>query len=200
MDKNDISWESIYAKTSGRPPRELLVEVIKRFGQNALENPYKAIDLGSGDGTETAFLLAQGWHVLAIDSEPAAFESLNSKIPLEGQGRLQTQRASFETLELSTVDLIYAGYSAPFCHPRHFDTLWNTIVNCINTRGRFAGQLFGVHDTWATNTDMTFFTREQAGNLFSTFEIEHFYEEDEEGDSNIGPKHWHVFHVIARKK
>jgi tellurite methyltransferase len=70
----------------------------------------------------------------------------------------------------------------------------------INVGGRFADQLFGVNNTWANKPDMTFLTREQAHALFAEFDAEHFYEEDEEGQSTIGPKHWHIFHVIARKR
>ena len=200
MNKNDAQWESFYHKTSGRPPRALLVDVLKLFGQKTFESPPKAIDLGSGDGTETAFLLANGWRVLAIDREPAAFKSLSAKISPEVQECLQIQIANFEVIELSPADLIYAGYSVPFCHPQHFDTLWKKIVDNINPEGRFAGQLFGVRDSWVINADMTFFTLEEVRDLFTEFEVEHFREEDEDGDSNVGPKHWHIFHIIARKK
>lgn len=199
MGRNEFQWETFYHSVSGRQPRELLLDVLGRFGQ---ETPAarKAIDLGCGDGTETAVLLANGWHVLAIDAEPAAFTHLNAKIPAEAQERLQTQVATFEAVELSPADLIYAGYSIPFCHPQHFDTLWNKIAQNISTGGRFAGQLFGVNDTWASNPRMTFFTEAQARNLFTQFELEHFREEDQDGESTIGPKHWHIFHVIARKR
>jgi tellurite methyltransferase len=197
MDKNEIQWEDYYNKISGRQPRQLLMDVVGRFEQ---DTAHTAIDLGCGDGTETAFLLANGWHVLAIDSEPSAFTHLKAKTPVEAQDRLQTQVATFETVKLTPADLIYAGYSVPFCHPQHFEALWMQIVNHLNAGGRFAGQLFGVKDTWAISADMTFFTREQAQALFAGFEVEHFHEEDEEGHSTNGPKHWHIFHVIAQKK
>jgi trans-aconitate methyltransferase len=200
MDKNDFQWEAMYKKISGRQPRELLIDVLGRFAQEPLLNSRNAIDLGCGDGTETAYLLANGWHVLAIDSEQVAFKYLNAKIPPEAQERLQTQIAKFEAVELSPADLIYAGYSVPFCDPQHFDALWNKIVNNINSGGRFTGQLFGVKDTWASTPHMTFVTEEQAQALFTAFEVEFFREEDEDGNSTAGPKHWHLFHVIARKQ
>lgn len=200
MSNHEFQWETFYTNVSGRQPRELLLDVLKRFEQEPLANDRKAIDLGCGDGTETALLLANGWHVLAIDSEPAAFNHLKAKIASAAQERLQTQIAKFETVELAPADLIYAGYSIPFCHPQHFDALWHKIGDNLNPGGRFAGQLFGVRDTWASNPEMTFFTREQAWTLFAGFEVEYFHEEDEDGRSTIGPKHWHIFHVIAQKK
>ena len=46
---------------------------------------------------------------------------------------------------------------------------------------------------------MTFHTEDAARALFDGFEVESFVEEDEDGESFDGPKHWHVFHVIARR-
>jgi tellurite methyltransferase len=200
MDKNDIQWETYYQKISGRQPRQLVIDVLERFGTRPSTSPRHAIDLGSGDGTETAYLLAHGWHVLAVDSEPSAFTYLKDKIPAEAQDRLQTQVAKFEEVVLAPADLIHASFSLPFCHPQRFSELWNKIMQNLNPGGRFAGQLFGVNDTWGTNADMTFFTREQALALFTGFEVESFHEEDEDGQSTSGPKHWHIFHVIAQKR
>jgi tellurite methyltransferase len=201
MTDNDFNWQNFYHNVSGRQPRELLLDVLSRFEPVSSGQTRKAIDLGCGDGTETAALLASRWRVLAIDSEPAAFNHLNAKIPVDAQDRLQTQVAKFEDVELSPADLIYAGFSISFCHPQHFDELWQKIVENINPGGYFAGQLFGVRDTWASNPGMTFFTAEQTRDRFAAFDIEHFEEEDDEGGrSTAGPKHWHIFHVIARKK
>jgi len=35
--------------------------------------------------------------------------------------------------------------------------------------------------------------------MFANFEIESFDEMEEDGTATNGPKHWHVFTVIARK-
>lgn len=195
-----FDWTTFYANVSGRHPRPLLLDVVARAGRVPDGVTRTAIDLGCGDGTETAVLLTHGWHVLAIDSEPAAFEHLHAKIPPAAQARLSTQVAAFETVTLTLADLIYAGYSLPFCAPQAFPALWTTIVQNIVPGGRFAGQLFGVNDTWATNPAMTFLTAAQARALFDGFDLEHFEEEDADGNSTGGPKHWHAFHIIARKR
>jgi hypothetical protein len=72
-------------------------------------------------------------------------------------------------------------------------------VSAIKPGGRFAGQFFGIHDSWAVNSDMTFHTEEQVRTMLEDFEIESFHEMDEDGAAVSGPKHWHVFTVIARK-
>jgi hypothetical protein len=46
---------------------------------------------------------------------------------------------------------------------------------------------------------MSSFSREQALALFDGLETEHTEEEDEDGDACSGPKHWHVFHVVAHR-
>jgi trans-aconitate methyltransferase len=199
MSDNTFQWEDFYKNVSGREPRELLFRALELFEQGA-EGTRQAVDLGCGDGTETAALLAQGWRVLAIDGEPAAFEHLNAKIPAAARERLQTQVARFEAVQLTPADLIYAGFSIPFCRPQHFGVLWENIVTNVKTGGCFAGQLFGVRDTWAGNPKMSFFTAEQARALLTAFEIEVFEEEEEDGRSTVGAKHWHIFHVIARKR
>jgi hypothetical protein len=47
---------------------------------------------------------------------------------------------------------------------------------------------------------MTFHTREQLEGLFTGFDVHVFREQDEDGPAVSGPKHWHMFHVIATKR
>jgi len=197
MPDENFSWEDYYQKIAGRAPRQLLLDVLEKFPAQA---SLQAIDLGCGDGTETAVLLARGWNVLAVDGEPASLKHLLEKVSEPDQVRLQTQVAKFEDTQLPSADLIHASYSIPFCHPDHFPALWAKIENALNSGGRFAGQFFGVRDTWADNKDMTFHTDEQVRAMLSGFETEYFHEEDADGQAASGPKHWHVFTVIARKK
>ena len=107
--------------------------------------------------------------------------------------------AKFEVVILPPADLIHASYSIPFCHPDHFLAFWEQISNALNPGGRFAGQFFGVHDSWADSKDMTFHTEAQVRSMIAAFECEYFHEEDADGQAASGPKHWHVFTVIVRK-
>lgn len=131
MTLEDVNWEEYYQKIQGRAPRSLLINALDRFRLDPSQIARKAIDLGCGDGTETAILLERGWNVLAIDGHHAAITRLEAKIPKEHQARLQTQVAKFENVVLSPVDLILACFSIPFCEPEHFDRLWDKIVNSI---------------------------------------------------------------------
>jgi len=196
MTDEKFNWEDYYHKIQGRAPRQLLLDALEKF---PAQTELQAIDLGCGDGTEAVVLLSRGWHVLAVDGEPAGLKRLMEKVQTEGQAHLQTQMSKFEEVTLPPADLIHASYSIPFCHPDHFSALWEKIASALNSGGRFAGQFFGIHDTWADNKAMTFHTEEQVRTMLQNFEIEYFHEQDEDGAAASGPKHWHVFTVIARK-
>jgi len=193
----NFSWEEHYYKMlDGREPRQLLLDVLEKFPKG---EHFHAVDLGCGDGTETAVLLSRGWQVLAIDAEQAGINRLLDKIPEESLSRLQTQVAVFEEIDLPPTDLVHASYSLPFCHPDHFPVMWGRITNAIHPGGRFAVNFFGVNDSWANESDKSFHTEQQVREMVADFEIEYFHEQDEDGEATIGPKHWHVFTVIARK-
>jgi hypothetical protein len=139
--------------------------------------------------------------VLAIYGESTTITQLRSKVPAEAADRLETRVATFEDIgDLPPADLIYASLSLPFCHPQHFKSLWMKIVNSITSGGWFASNFFGINDSWTVHDDMTFHTEEQVRKMLESFEIAYFHEEDEEGCSTIGPKHWHIFTVIAQKR
>ena len=200
MSQEDHGWEDYYQKLKGRAPRQLLLDVLAYFPTHVGDEQRFAIDLGCGDGTEAAVLVERGWNVLAIDGEPAAIQHLLSNVPKEKQTRIQTQVAKFEEVSLSSADLIHASFSLPFCPPEHFPAFWAKIVDAIKPGGRFTGQFFGVRDSWANEPDMTIHTEQQIRAMLDRFQMESFQEQDEDGTSTSGPKHWHIFTVIARKK
>ena len=198
---NRSNWLDYYQKIKGREPRPHLVEALKIITLNG-ETEMRAIDIGSGDGTETAFLLASGWHVLAVDGEPGSIEYLKEKVPPELLGRLQTRVSKFEDLvELPPAHLVHASYSLPFCPPEHFSRFWSEIVAGIQLDGYFSGQFFGPNDEWAVpGSSLTFHSRKEVLQLFEDFTILNLNEIDEDGEAASGPKHWHVFEVLAQRK
>ena len=198
MSQEDNGWKEYYQKLKGRAPRPLLLDVLAYYPETSTQRT--AIDLGCGDGTESALLLERGWNVLAVDAQPAAIEHLMEKVSAEDKSRLQTQVAKFSEVVLPQADLVHASLSLPFCEPEHFPTFWDKVVAAIKPGGRFAGQFFGLKDSWANNPEMTFHTEDQFRLLFDGFAMQSFHELDEDGSSSSGPKHWHIFTVIARKK
>jgi tellurite methyltransferase len=182
-----------YYDASGDDPRETLLDALERFTA-----PGVAVDLGCGTGRDTVELLRSGWHVVAIDSEAEAIRRLRATTG--DDERLATQVAEYEDAALPECDLVNASFSLPFCRPEIFGVVWDRIVDALLPGGRFCGQLFGDRDEWSTELDLTFHTRAQAEALFTGFELERFDEVEEDSQTALGqPKHWHVFHVVARK-
>lgn len=65
--------------------------------------------------------------------------------------------------------------------------------------GRFAGLLFGERDSWRNSPDMTFLHRDDVRALIDGWHVETFEEIDEDGAAVTGPKHWHLWHVVAQR-
>lgn len=193
------NWVGYYDEQGEREPRDVLLQVLSRFEDEGRAG--LAVDLGCGQGFDTAELLRRGWNVVAIDATEEAIERLRRRIPDDHAARLETVVARMEDAEIPPADLVYASFSLPYCSRAVFPRLWDDIRTAIRPGGRFAGELFGDRDTWASiEEDMTFFEIDGARSLFDGMEVESFVEEEND-DEGWGDeiKHWHVFHVIARR-
>ena len=185
-------WGRYYA-AAGDEPRETLLQAADGFAAPGL-----AVDLGCGNGRDTVELLKRGWSVIAIDGQAQAIELLRSRTG--DDPRLETQAAAYADATWPTVDLVNASWSLPFCPPALFASVWDRVVSSLREDGRFAGQLFGERDGWAPADDITFLPRERAEELLAPFALERFDEVEEDSQTATGkPKHWHVFHIVARK-
>ena len=197
----EIEWETFYRAVDGRALRDVFVEALPLLPDvRPREGTLVAADLGCGDGKEALELLARGWTVLAVDGAEEGIARLLASVPADDAGRLTTAVASFSDVELPSADLVYAGLSLPFCHPGDFEGVWKKIVSALRPGGLFVGHLFGPNDTWAGTPDMTFHSRREVESLLTEFDVVSLREQDEDGSAVSGPKHWHVFHVIARKR
>ena len=194
-------WAAYYGQTIGREPRPLF-----QRGMNAVAAagvaPGQAIEVGFGDGTETVALLRAGWSVLAIDATQQAAEVLHPRVPDDVADRLEVRIASAEMVELPGFDLLYAGYALSFLEPTAFIRFWDQLRARLRPGGFLVVNIFGVHDTWASRPDagsMTFLDDAAVRRLFDGLRIVSLDEEDQDGDSFSGPKHWHVFDIVARR-
>lgn len=197
-------WPGYFAAVAGREPRDTLLYALELFASEGIPGtspePPLAVDLACGEGRDTAELLRRGWRVLATDGHPEAIQRLVVRTDLAHPERLTMQRCLFEDTHIPPAMLINASFALPFCPPEYFDALWQRITDALVPGGRFAGQLFGDRDTWASIADRSHHTRSQVQSLLAGFEIERFDEDEREGEDCSGDaKHWHCFHIVARK-
>ena len=191
-------WVGYYVEQGEREPHDLLLQVLAMFDDDGRRG--LAVDLGCGQGFETAELLRRGWEVVAIDATEEGIRRLRGRVPDSDAPRLRTVVSRMEDADVPTADLIHASYSLPFCRPTVFPRLWGDIREAIRPGGRFAGELFGDRDTWASSEeDMSFFDIASARALFDGMELESFVEEENDDHGWDEMKHWHVFHTIARR-
>ncbi|MFQ3627857.1 MAG: class I SAM-dependent methyltransferase [Cyanobacteriota bacterium] len=214
---NPHTWSDYYDLMQGRPPRETLLRSLSLFDAEAGAAGSEhfagfAVDIGCGEGRDTAELVRRGWRVLAIDGEPEAIARLQARPEIQAasalalrsniaQALLETRVQRFEELTLpANVDLINASFCLPFCPPTQFPALWNRLTHALRPGGRMCGQLFGDRDSWAAYDHMTHHTRAQAEALLQPFTIEMLEEEAHPGKTAMGEdKFWHIFHWVIRK-
>jgi SAM-dependent methyltransferase len=189
----DTTWTQYYEANDDRPPRPMLLDALASFPA-----PGDAVDLGCGSGIDTVAMLDEGWRVFSTDAEEEAIRRLGARVPPASRDRVRMLVARMEEVELPPADLIWAGFSLFFCDPLRFPDVWGRIGTAVRPGGRFAGELLGERDTWAPDDGITSFARADVETLFDRWSIERFEEEENDGEACSGPKHWHVFHVVAR--
>jgi SAM-dependent methyltransferase len=188
-------WGAYYDKLRNRPPRKTLVAALDAFGAPPADA--LAVDLGCGAGRDIVEILRRGWKVVAVDSEPEALRQLAAR-NLAG---ITPVLARFEEVPIPIgAQLVNSSFALPLCEPERFHALWQRIREALPSGGRFSGQWYGPRDSWFGRPGMTFVSREEALALLDGFEVEMFEEEEADSTTPRGtPKHWHIFHIVARK-
>jgi len=191
------SWAAFYRHSAGREPRPLFVKGMAALTAAGVM-PQQAVEVGFGDGTETMALLEAGWRVLAIDPSPAAEDRLRSEVPASAADRLTIRSEPAERVQLPPYDLLYAGYALPFLDAVAFPAFWAGVRDQLRPGGFIVANFFGPRDSWFGREEMSFLDSDAVRSLAEGLEVVALDEEDTDGDSFLGPKHWHVFDLIAR--
>jgi hypothetical protein len=192
-------WPGYFGAVTGKGPRETLVFALDLF-EKERRGEGLGVDIAAGEGRDTLELLKRGWSVVATDNHPEAFSFLRRQVPEDERPRLTTVEVDFAEMEIPSCDLVNASFALPFCEPQHFPELWSRIVAAIPSGGRFAGQFFGKADSWASLPQRTHHSQDEIVELLKGFEIEMMREEDRDDPPDVrNPKHWQLFHVVARR-
>src|SRR5262245_54364013 len=196
-EDKSVAWAAYYEKLRDQPPRRTLLAALDRFGSQG--RGALAVDLGCGDGREVIELLRRGWRVVAVDAEPEALRRLRDR-PLPAGSELSPIVARFEDVPLPLgLSLVNSSFALPLCKPAAFRILWERICEALPIGGRFSGQWYGPRDSWVGRPGITFLARDEALALLAGFDLEMFEEEADVVIPRGSPKHWHIFHIVARK-
>ena len=197
-EKQDAGFSAYHAATRAGGPRKTLLAALDAFAPKT----GFALDLGCGTGRDTVELLRRGWRTLAVDAEADAIAELKARPEAVSAGdRLETQAARFESIALPACDLVNSSFALPLCGTEAFPALWQRIRAVLNPGGRIACQLFGPRDSWAgRQRPPAIHGRAAVDALLRGMAVEMLDEEETDAVTPRGqPKHWHIFHVVARK-
>lgn len=193
FSKLENGWSEYYEITKAKPPSKLLLEAL-----GYVTHKDKAIDIGGGALKDTRYLLDQGFDVTVIDKSPLMEQEAKA---LQNE-KVHPFTTSFENFDFPVheYDIASAMFALPFTEPAHFEKVFAQVKDSLRKDGIFCGQFFGKNDEWADNPKMSFHTKEQVEKLLRDMEIISLNEVEEDGTiANGTPKHWHIFHVIAKK-
>ena len=197
LEVDGPTWARYAQGTAGREPMRFIHRAIElTHGDSGAGR--LVIDLGSGAGNETFAFLERGWRVHAVDGEPGAMAVLEGRIQDEHRSSLTTEVGKFHELELPAANLVFASLSLPFA-ALHFEESVASAWNAVKPGGWFVGVLLGLNDTWAPDDDTVAVARDEIPDLFPEARRLYIEEEEFDGPSSVGDKHWHWFVVSARR-
>lgn len=194
LDRDFSAYNAAQAERPVRPLARRAVELA--FDVSRTSHARTAIELGSGIGIEARFMAENGFTVHTYDTDAsveAAMAAMSARLPI-----VHTTVDLAKQLALPDADLVLACATLPFVPRAAFDRLWTTVRASLRPRGILAIDLFGDRDDWAA-IDGTFLTRPEVETMLDGLEIIELAEEQRDGRSLSGPKHWHTYRVIARR-
>ena len=156
----------------------------------------RALELGAGVGHGAVFLQGKGFHVTAIDAEPEAVAILRSRL-----SDAEIIESRFEDIQLAEglYDVAVAGFSLFFLNQQEMAEFWPRLVSSIRVGGIFTGEFLGLHDDWVSEGYLGQ-SEVEVHQCLKDFEILYWEEAERDGKTSQGTdKHWHVYHVIARR-
>ena len=198
-------WAKYADKTKAMAATEPLkkaMALLESDGGFALNEPLRAVDLGSGAGRDTLFLLQNGWNVTAIDKSYDMVRSLQDATKGKYINQLSIEHTSIEDCKLSSCHLINAHHSLPFCSRENIDNVMQKMIAGLVTGGYCCGTFFGNHDEWSRKGNIITLTEAELRNYFSVGCSIEFFKDSKpfEGKTISGDKKiWHIFSFVVKK-
>jgi SAM-dependent methyltransferase len=191
---DEKDWREFIRITGGQPAWPRLVRAAALF-----DAPGEALDVGPGGGRDTEHLLRAGWRVTAVDASASSAAALRR---LPRQRNLEFVASRIEDFEPATYELVNAQFSLPFIAPPRYEATLRRLRDSVRPGGVMAATFFGERDQWnEAGSGLNFTTEAKVRELFAGWDLVELTEVEEDGQTADGsPKHWHVFHLIARRR
>lgn len=186
------NWITYFERVKNQPPHPTLVSVVESLGTRG-----EALDVGSGTGRDTVYLLQEGFAVTAVDSSKDSLMYLNAPT----DPNLEVVISDIVDFDFKSYDLVNAFSVLSFLSGNDFDDVVHKIIASLNSGGIFVGNFFGPKDEWnVSSTKKTFVDEHDLKKYFADTEILLCKEQYEIQEGAAGkPKQWHLFTLVARK-
>jgi hypothetical protein len=200
-------------------------EAMARQGCDVVDHGWRWIDYqGIDEATEREHILLSvetirrltgtrpvGWYIGTPGCRPGSSTSPPSILH---RRRKQLQRSCREsrsasccrgsrisTIRTAPSNFVNVEFSLPFISAAAFPLVFTKLTASVKIDGLFTGQLFGPNDSWnLPESGMNFHSRSDVERLLSGWTVLELTEEDRPGKTKLGEdKHWHIFHIIARR-
>lgn len=196
MNQIKPDWKAYFNIVSDKPHRQLLESAVLQ-NTSGLKI---AIDCGCGVGADAAYLLNQGYAVIAFDKEEKAIEICNYRF--SDKPGFSASVSLMEDFAFKRAGLMLASNSLFFCRPERFNDTMSKMLSSVAQNGIFVGDFVGPKDSWVYSPHHSVHqvTRETLDSMFSGFEVLELNERDELAATALGNmKHWHTFTIVAKK-
>lgn len=162
------------------------------------DEPGHALELGCGTGQGCEFFVARGWRVTAIDIDPRAIEATRERVG--DSAAVVLIQGDIVEVPFAASEAVAAGFVLFFLNPEQFAATWRRMGEALQQGGVLLVQFLGPNDDWASRGGLSH-DRAEVEDLSAGYEVLHHEEVERDGKTAWGEsKHWHVHHVIARKR
>lgn len=180
------------------------IHIKKIKSENLLPNiKGKALDLGCGTGADSLALAQMGYEVDSVDSHSERIQALGEKI---GEFNIHAMQADIRgfNLEKEKYSVIICNNVLSFLKNREeiFAMIRKMSYGLI-PQGVTYFTIFGPHDGWAENREMSFLEYEDVLKFLNDLPLKIYHRSTEEGygkkmDGTI--KYWHIHRFFCTKK
>jgi len=195
--KKIAEWKDYYEVYKDAPHSKSLERAVTLY----CEQKGDALDIGAGNLRDTKYLLQEGFTVTAVDTSEESQEygkALNN--PSLTMVKDKIGNWGFPPNHYSVIN---AQGTLFHFYRDIFDSLIKRIKSSLAPGGVFCGDFLGPNDDWK---ECVLLTKEEIISLFDGFDIKMIREVENDSSLPIDikngidkPKHWHSFHVIAKK-